>query len=257
MEIAAHTGPVFEKIGLSRLDLSNHFFKITGARDFGGQKETLSPIALKSSISRLGLMSPPILKAEASGHYLVVSGFKRIAACRDSGWREIPAFVFDPETDDGLLMRLAIADNAFHRPLDVVEQAAAVSKLLPYLPADKASWTAQFQEIGLDIHPGMIDKLRKIHGAATDLKAEMASGNISLTVGLELMEMDAASGDALLMIFKALHPTLNHQKEMIRMARDIAGREEHAVSRIIEALGISEMSYDRRPFSVISVSKKS
>jgi len=200
--------------------------------------------ALKASIARIGLVSPPILKLQPENRYIVVSGFRRISVCRALGLQKIPARVMGLGSDDGQLMKLAIADNAFNRSLNIIEQATAIFKLSPFLPDDDRTWHSECDPIGLTVNPGLIRKLKKIRAASSDLKEKIAAGKISLTVGLELAGMDDGSRVQFLTIFDALSPTLNHQKEMIRMAGEIACLEDKPISKIFNSLEIDNIIKD-------------
>lgn len=236
--------PVLKTIDLTRIDEQNRFFKVTFESYPSKDSQIVGTDALKASIARIGLLSPPFLKSQPDERYSIVSGFKRVMACRDLGWRSIPAWVMENESDAIHLMKLAVADNALNRSLNVIEQATAIFKLSPFLPDDDRTWTAECAPLGLTVNPGLIWKLKKIHFAPGDLKEKMAAGKISLTVGLELVKMDDTSRILFLSIFESLNPTLNHQKEMIRLAFEIAGLEDEPISEIFNRLDIESVIKD-------------
>lgn len=233
--------PVLKTIELSRIDLENRFFKITFEASPSNGPQHWKADALKESIARIGLLSPPFLKSQPDNRYLIVSGFRRVSACRALGWQAMPAWVFGTESDDFHLMKIAIAENIQNIPLNIIEQATAISKLSSFF-TDDVKLLKECGLIGLSVNPGLIRKLHHIQAAPYDLKNKMAAGDISLTVGLELMDMDEAARLKFLNIFEVLHPTLNHQKELIRMIREIAAIEERMISEIFAMVKIDDLA---------------
>ena len=70
-------------IPLADIDPGDERFRITTRRDSDD---------LHLSIGRLGLRAAPLVLPGAAG-FIIVSGFRRIAACQGLGWDSIPARV--------------------------------------------------------------------------------------------------------------------------------------------------------------------
>ena len=71
----------FQTIPLSRIDLQDDTFRITTRTDVND---------LLRSIQYDGLITPPLLIKKSSA-FIIVSGFRRIAACLELEWKEITA----------------------------------------------------------------------------------------------------------------------------------------------------------------------
>jgi len=69
-----------ETIPLADIDSADECFRITTRNDLDD---------LCASISKLGLLNPPRVLPGASG-FVIVSGFRRVAACRRRGWDRLP-----------------------------------------------------------------------------------------------------------------------------------------------------------------------
>jgi ParB family chromosome partitioning protein len=83
---------------------------------------------LVGSIREIGLLRPPFLKTDGD-RYVIISGFARIAACRQLGWSSITAGLMNTSATVKRCAIIAVADKTAHRALNLVEQAHAVNLL--------------------------------------------------------------------------------------------------------------------------------
>jgi ParB family chromosome partitioning protein len=200
---------------MSEIDDQDPTFRITTRTSF----DDLSP-----SIDCLGLIHPPILKENPSG-LIVVSGFRRIAACRALGWNRVPACVLASNRNLADAIRYAIADNALQRPLNLVEISRCVSLLAGIVrnDAELLSWATCLQL------PRSLEALKKIQPLCRfpeSIQKSVLAGTISLAMALELAAMDRDMGAAFAHLFDNLRISLNKQREILQLIREIALREE-------------------------------
>lgn len=213
----------FARVEIDHIDLSDTAFKIS---------TDTPPDDLAASIEEIGLIAFPILKESADNRHTVVSGFRRIGACRALGWGSMDARIIRLDESDLDCMKLAIADNALNRQLNVIEQAVSITKLSSFYP-DDITLSREAQKIGLIVNPGLIRKLKKVTTVHEQLKKGIASGNISLTIGLELGELEPDAAAVMAQIIEELNPTLSHQKEIIRFAKEISRLNNRPVNDVI------------------------
>jgi hypothetical protein len=215
-------------VGIEEIDANDHAFKITSGR---------RPDDLIHSIADVGLISPPILR-QTGNTMTVVCGFRRIEACRSLGWNHLDARIIKGFDATGLdCLMLAIADNCFNRQLNVIEQAEAVVRLSQFVTDDTAL-VGHAQKAGLSLNRGLIGKLRKLALCSDDLKKNIKTGIIPLSIGLALNEMNASAATELIRIFEVLKPTLNHQKEIIRLLEETARASDTSVENVMTNTGI-------------------
>lgn len=199
------------KIPLDFIDLENTKYKVSTHRP-------IDDIML--SIQRIGLLSPPIIQGVDKG-YIVVSGFRRIAASKQLGWFEIDARVITNEANNRDCLKVAIADNALNRQLNLIEQSMSLSKLSVFYKDDKE--LCQIAEtIGLNVNQQSIKKLLSLSTFIPELKHCIQLGIIPLTIALELGKIDNSSAIAIVNLFDTLKPTLNQQKEFLTMLTEIS-----------------------------------
>ena len=230
---------ISDTVEINHIDLHDTTFKIT---------TDISTVGLIESIENVGLISSPILISNDNKRYTVVSGFRRVDACRCLGWRHVDARIIIEAENNLKPLKLAIADNALNRKLNVIEQAVSISKLSEFC-ADEIALSRESQKTGLNVNPGLIKKLKKINTIHNELKKKIASGVIPLTIGLELGELEQTTAIAFSQIIEELNPTLNHQKEIIRLAKEISRLNNVPLSEIINgsmmAATINDPELDR------------
>ncbi len=106
-----------ETIRLGRINFGDERFRIS---------QFINPEALGRSIAASGLLNPPLLRA-AGRRFVIVSGWKRILACRGAGIAEIPALVTD-QKDDLKLFQAVVEENRTGRTLSLTEKAEIIKK---------------------------------------------------------------------------------------------------------------------------------
>jgi ParB family transcriptional regulator, chromosome partitioning protein len=201
-------------VGCERIDTTDSTFRITTADGID---------ALCLSIRTVGLLTPPILQS-AGGGYRVVSGFRRIAACRRLGRAEIPARLLGPETSRLVSARLAIADNTGQRTLNLIEQSRAIRLMASVLPADGNLGQA-LGSVGLAPNSALTQKISLLAGLPAVIQEGVLAETLSLAMALELGGMPAEEGVLLAQLFDQLKPSLNKQREISTLATEIALRD--------------------------------
>jgi ParB family transcriptional regulator, chromosome partitioning protein len=224
-----------ETIELGRVDSADTTYQISTQK---------SVEDLKASIRRGGLLSPPLLRSVDAGRLIIVSGFRRISACRELGWDRIDARIVSSAVNDLDCCRLAIADNTNNRVLNTIEQSVAISKLSLFFDDDQIL-SREVQKSGLHVNPELVKKLKKLTTLYSELLDPIISGVLSLTIALELGNLDRDAALMFLHLFETLKPTLNHQKEMLTMAREISMAGHVPIFQLIKEVIGTDMLDDR------------
>ena len=79
------------------------------------------------SIKTYGLLQPVIVRSIASG-YELVAGERRLRACQQLGWTQIPAVVKD--VSESAMATMALIENLQRENLSFLEEAAGYERLL-------------------------------------------------------------------------------------------------------------------------------
>lgn len=84
---------------------------------------------LKKSILSNGLIQPITVRRLDSGHYQLISGERRLKACNEIGYREIPAYIIKIDSDEAMLA-LALIENIQREKLNPIEIGLAYKRLM-------------------------------------------------------------------------------------------------------------------------------
>ena len=223
----------YQTVSLAQIDLQNDDFRITTREDID---------VLAASIQDAGLISPPVLLEQACG-FLIVSGFRRVAACRQLGWQEIIARVLGPEASHPVCLRMAIAANALERPLNLIESSRAFKKLSVFStsPKELAETAAA---CGLPANTSIIDKVKNLCLLPLPVQHSILSDTISLTTANDLEGLAPEDAVGFARLFEQLKLSLNKQKEIIRLIGEIARREDISIRRVMACNTLQQILAD-------------
>lgn len=216
----------FETAGVaaSKTQLTDITYKITTRSDTAD---------LVRSIAEVGLLQPPVVIGHADGPYRVVSGFRRIAACQALNLASFPARILPADTPPMACVRIAISDNAFQRPLNLVEQSRAYALIRRFSDPTIESWGPLAASVGLPDSRTAMDRITPLAGMPQDLQAAVLEGSVALPVALRINQYETADGAALCSLLRRLSTNLNLQRELLTLISEIALRDEIGVATLI------------------------
>jgi ParB family chromosome partitioning protein len=84
---------------------------------------------LKRSILSNGLIQPITVRRTEQGKYQLISGERRLKACTEIGYREIPAYIIKVDTDEAMLA-MALIENLQREKLNAIEIGMAYKRLM-------------------------------------------------------------------------------------------------------------------------------
>jgi len=84
---------------------------------------------LRNSILENGLIQPITVRRGSKGNYELISGERRLRACIDIGYREIPAYIIKVDTPENMIA-LALIENIQREDLNPIEVAESYQKLI-------------------------------------------------------------------------------------------------------------------------------
>lgn len=215
------------KINLSAIDQTDDSFRISTNKEVSG---------LKTSILGVGLLAPPLLLPvvleTGKNLYRIISGFRRVSACRELGWEKIPARLAPLKALEKDCAMAAAADNAFARPLNPIETSRALTLLSRHC-ADQAELARSAGEAGLPDAPDLIQKLLPLAALPFFLQSSILSGDLSMSMAQTLAAMNQDLAIRLADLFFQLKLSLNKQREILGLLEEIALRENKTVMDIL------------------------
>ena len=227
----------FQRVCLDRIDREDQRYRISTATD---------PAALARAIDKVGLISPPILLARHGGGYLVVSGFRRLAALAQLGRDDLDARILSDRTPHLQCAMTAVADNSLQRRLNPMETARALA-LLASATEDNEALAEAASAMGVDAHPSRFRKFLALVRLPEPIQSALESEAVALEMALELGRLAPCESTVLADLFLRLRPSLGKQREILVLCREIAKREGTAIDALIAEEEIQAIVSDPSP----------
>ncbi len=221
------------RIPTAAIDTDDHTFLITT----GSDKRDLKP-----SIRSTGLLQPPLLAGDDT-RFTIICGFRRVSACRDLGWTSIPSRILPTAADTVERVRAAIADNAFQRSLNVVEQARAFT-LIRNTIDDAAERLAVAAAAGLPDSPAIMNRLLPVARMPVAVQAGILNDKLALPVALRIERMDQDDAAAMGDFFIRIDASLNVQRELLQMITEISHRDGISIPQLLNRADLKALMDD-------------
>lgn len=199
---------------------------------------------LVDSIRQIGLINPPILFRGKTA-YTIISGFRRIAACRKLKIRRIKVKVLAPETTNLDRAKLAIADNAAQRSFNLVETSRALN-LLSGSFVDLEGMAETARTLGLPENPEIMARIMIISRLPRIIQNSILEDRISMKMAIELGHYEPSVGALLMKVITELGLNRNKQKEVITNLVEIAARESISIPQVLASSDIRSILTDAK-----------
>jgi len=193
---------------------------------------------LAESIKNIGLINLPVLIGKNSD-FTIVIGFRRIKACQSLGWSKIQARVLASDTRKIECVRLAISDNVLQRRLNLVEESRAYAMISGFVQDDRETAKAA-SALGLSDNPSFIKKIETICRLPRSIQEGILSSTISLPAALELALLPQEEGICFADLLNRLKLSLNKQREVIVLVKEIASRENVSIQDVFRETFLQE-----------------
>ena len=221
-------------VPLSRINFQDGTFRIT---------TRTSVDDLLASIPHEGLLNPPLVIQQTSD-FRIVSGFRRIAAFTEMGLQEITIRILKPDLSSLQCLRFAIADNAFQRPLNLIEASRALQKLSAFLnTAQRLSESAS--TLGLPSNPAVIKKIKDLCLLPESIQSAILADTISLSMAGKLEKLPTSWAIALTQLFSDFKLSLNKQREILTLIKEIARRDSISEQAVLEDRQLQDIFLDQ------------
>jgi ParB family chromosome partitioning protein len=168
-----------ELIGsIDDINISDIFQSLNPLRNPSG-----SVLELADSISKIGLLSPILVRITEKGKFEVVAGNRRFKACKSLGWKKIPCHIV--ELDDRHAFEASIIENIQRNTLDIIEEGLAFRKYV-----NEFGWGA-VSELARKVSksPSYISKRMKLLELPKDVLQLLNESEISVATGEELLSI--------------------------------------------------------------------
>jgi hypothetical protein len=202
--------------------------------------------SLMRSIEEVGILNPPLIRANQSGGWDVVSGFRRTAAARALGWEELMCRDLSPLSLSSLeCLILNLQDNLPTRTFNEVEKGMILKRLSRHESAEKLQ-RHYMPLLGLPCHEPTLRFYLLIDGIEEPLKHDLAEGRISPRSLTALLDLDPGSRKAVGACIRDLRLNFNYQSQFIEYLIEISGIENTTPGKIVAGNSIAGILGDEK-----------
>jgi ParB family chromosome partitioning protein len=187
---------------------------------------------LGASIEDIGLLNAPIIDRR-DDHFIILSGFRRVAACSLLNIDQIKTRIVSSETPRLDRVKIAINENSFQRPLNLIETSRALNLMTKFIE-DKTNLQATASKLALPENPKMIDNIMQLSFLPDSIQQAVLSETIGLPVALHLGKMKEIVAEIFVDIFRKLKFSLNKQREIILLSEEISHREDISLFDVLK-----------------------
>jgi ParB-like chromosome segregation protein Spo0J len=200
---------------------------------------------LLSSIELVGLLEPLLVQERNDGRYQLICGFKRAETLHRLSIPEAEAFVYPPGILDDLQALLLTVGHNLTRPLNLVEKARALEKLLAFGVPEREVIDRYLSLFNLQSNARILKQVTGLAGLEQGLQEYLVRKNLSLSASALFLHLDKESQQAILLILEALRPGENRVKEIISFLREISLRDGVSIPSLLTRGDIGKILSDQ------------
>jgi len=216
---------------IDRIDFTDERFRIAYIFE-------LAPLI--RSISEIGLVHPPVLTYREE-KAIIVTGWKRLLACRSLGMASVICSIFEGPSDLDAF-RLALEENLTSRLFTLLEKAQILTRLIQVGIPESEVVKGYLTLLDIPRTPNHLDTFLHIAALDAETKEFIHSKNTIYPVA-ELLTEYSEEQRRLLLPF--LHPLgQNKQKELLRNLLEISKRDRNPIENILKDAQIQKVSQD-------------
>ncbi len=195
---------------------------------------------LIESIRTTGLINPPVLSFREEKP-VIVSGWRRVLACRKLSFKSIPVFI-SGEMDDLEAFELTVYENLSIRKYSIVEKAEVLKKIKGF-GAGEEEIVRKYLPL-LDIPPLLkyLDPYLRIAEFELELKKLIHSSNTDFNVLKLLAEFSSPERTLLLPYILPLGK--NKQRALVNNIYELSRKEEMSAADILSLPDVGKISED-------------
>ena len=218
--------PLYQKISLAQIDLADLTFNLAPV----GREEISDQ--LRDSVTRCGIIHPPLLTATAHGQFAIVAGRQRLSAAQQILANNFcDCLIMPVETPPAVLLAMALQDILLSRPASPLEKASCWQKAVDFLGRDIAA--KEFgPQLGLtrQLTPA---RLEKILALDDEMQESLHQGSLELKTACKLIDLNPADRDALFRIIKQLRLSSSNQRKLLDHCLELHRRQNRQITALL------------------------
>ncbi|MFB0565402.1 MAG: ParB/RepB/Spo0J family partition protein [Candidatus Aminicenantaceae bacterium] len=210
-----------KKLSLKKINLKDERYRISYF--FSLEK-------MISSLKKMGLINPPLV-AFRDNRFIIVSGWKRVLACRKLSYSSIQVRVSDAESDLQNFL-IALYENLPTKSFSLVEKAEIVLRLKKFGMKESRIIEDYFSPLDIPPRSTYLDGFLALSQFEPELKEGIHRNNMPFSSIQRLSEYTPKTRS---LIFPLLLPlSQNKQREVLEDIQDISERENIPVEDVLK-----------------------
>ena len=180
---------------------------------------------LSVSIKNIGIIQPITVRKIENNNYQLISGERRLRACKELGLKNIPAYVREANDQDSLEM--ALVENIHRQDLDAIEIAISYQRLI-----EEINLTQEELSDKIGKNRTTISNYLRLLKLDPIIQSGIRDGFISMGHGRALINVNS-NKDQLNIYKKIISKNLSVRNTEL-LVRDLKGKPSKATSKIKE-----------------------
>ena len=185
---------------------------------------------LSVSIKNIGIIQPITVRKVGNNDYQLISGERRLRACKEIGLKKIPAYVREANDQDSLEM--ALVENIHRQDLDAIEIAISYQRLI-----EEINLTQEELSDKIGKNRTTISNYLRLLKLDPIIQSGIRDGFISMGHGRALININSDK-DQLNIYKKIISKNLSVRNTEI-LVRDLKGKPSQVTNRIKEKFNSS------------------
>ena len=177
------------------------------------------------SIKNIGIIQPITVRKIENNNYQLISGERRLRACKELGLKNIPAFVREANDQDSLEM--ALVENIHRQDLDAIEIAISYQRLI-----EEINLTQEELSDKIGKNRTTISNYLRLLKLDPIIQSGIRDGFISMGHGRSLINVNS-NKDQLNIYKKIISKNLSVRNTEL-LVRDLKGKPSKVTSKIKE-----------------------
>jgi ParB-like chromosome segregation protein Spo0J len=218
----------FKNIALSHIDFGDFSYSLSPELDIVPDE------SLTESISRHGILHPPIVRETTPDFYIIVSGRKRLLALQaldtESACGCLVIYRHVPELD---VFSLLLEEVQLARKLTTIEKAIFLQKITAI--TDESQIIRDFlPRLGLAPAPFSINHTIRLFDLEDPIRRSLHHGTLSETVAYDFILLSPQDRKALFEIITSLRLSFSFQKKLLNICRELASRANMSIAALLD-----------------------
>lgn len=239
--------PLLTDINIKQIDWNDTFFKI----GFELPKEEL-----KKSIQTYGILNPPILQKNDQNKYRIICGFKRLEIAKNSGLKNITAFIAEDTKSLFELFNMALYENLSIRNFNIIEKAQVFFILNNYFKISEEEIIKKYQDVfSFGSNNVWFKWLKILKNLPRQIQVLFEQNLLSHDLLDFLEDLENEEKFILVQIVKDFNLGKNRQKELVFLLHDIILIKKITLKELYNFSAIVEIRTNSKPTQSQKVDK--